>query len=83
MTTFRLYTYDVWGNAKDGFDVNDVWRTDTLIEVDEDTSDRAINRRLNARGIEWSMAESYETGTTIWGYSKKYGNPICELRSED
>ena len=24
-TTWELHTYDVWGNARDGYDVNDVW----------------------------------------------------------
>ena len=25
MITANIYTYDVWGNAEDGFDVNDVY----------------------------------------------------------
>jgi len=83
MAKFRLYIYDVCGNPKDGFDVNDIWRTDTAIEVNDDTSDRAINRRLNAKGITWSASEAYESGTTIWGYSKKHGNAVGELRSID
>lgn len=27
METWRIYTYDVWGNAIDGYDVNDIFRT--------------------------------------------------------
>lgn len=33
---FRVYTLDVWGNHKDGFDVNQIHRTFTTIWIPED-----------------------------------------------
>lgn len=30
---WRMYTYDVWGNARDGFEVNNVFRTGHVIEI--------------------------------------------------
>ena len=72
---YQLYTYDLWGNAKDGFEVNDVYRSSTIIDVQEDTSDLAINRRIQGRGIVWDG----EHGYTLYGASKT-GKPICELR---
>jgi hypothetical protein len=74
---YRLYTYDLLGNAKDGFEVNDVYRTSTVIEVQDDTSDRAINRRIGGRGIVWDG----EAGYTLYGETKT-GKPVCELRAE-
>jgi hypothetical protein len=41
-TTYQVITYDVWGNAREGFEVNAAYTTDTYIEVSESTSDRAI-----------------------------------------
>lgn len=29
-TTWKLRTYDVWGNAKDGYEVNDVYPAGTV-----------------------------------------------------
>jgi hypothetical protein len=33
MTKWRLYSYDVWGNAKDGYEVNDVFRTNEIVSL--------------------------------------------------
>ena len=30
LKTFDVYTYDVWGNARDGFDVNDRYKSGTV-----------------------------------------------------
>lgn len=32
---FNVAELDVWGNAKDGYDVNNVYRTDRYIEVND------------------------------------------------
>lgn len=73
---YQLYTYDLWGNSKDGFEVNDVYRQSTIIDVEESTSDRAINRRLSAHGVIWDG----EHGYTLYGVAKRDGRPIAELR---
>jgi len=74
---YKLYTYDVWGNARDGFQVNDVYPQPTTIEVSEYTSDRAINRRLGFNGLEWDGEPGYVLYATI----KRNGCPACELRA--
>ena len=74
---YQLYTYDLWGNARDGFTVNDVYRQSDIINVDENTSDRAINRRLGIHGVKWDG----EHGYVLYGVSaRNEGKPICELR---
>jgi hypothetical protein len=42
---WRLYTYDVWGNAQDGYEVNDVYPKQTL-EIDGDTDSQRQRRPL-------------------------------------
>jgi len=74
---YQLYTYEIWGNSRDGYQVNDVYRQSVIIEVDETTSDRAINRRLSAQGVVWDG----EFGYTLYGSAKRDGRPVCELRA--
>jgi hypothetical protein len=74
---YRLYTYDVWGNARDGFEVNDVYATSTHIELMEESTDYQINRLLGGRGIKWEG----EYGYTLYGKNKRNGRPIAELRA--
>lgn len=75
-TTYQVISYDVWGNSRDGFEVNAAYTTNTYIEVSESTSDRAINRRLGVRGISWDGDER-----TLYGTVKRNGMPALELRA--
>lgn len=79
MQKYRLYIYEVWGNARDGFEVNDVWRTDTVIEIAESTTDYQINRKLGARNCAWDG----EWGYTLYATNKRNGRPEGELRKID
>ena len=75
---YRLYTYDLWGNARDGYDVNDVYRTGVVIELPDDASDYLINRRLGERGITWDG----EPGYVLYGNSSRDpSKPVAELRA--
>ena len=76
---YEVITYDVWGNARDGFEVNQAFTTGHYIEVSEETSDMAINRRLGIRGVEWDG----EPGYVLYGTLKRNGKPALELRAED
>lgn len=76
-TTYQVIIYDVWGNARDGFEVNSAYTTNNYIELSESTSDRAINRRLSVRGIIWEG----EQGHTLYGTIKRNGMPALELRA--
>lgn len=33
MPNWRVYSYDVWGNAKEGYDINNVFRTNEIIPI--------------------------------------------------
>ena len=74
---YKVISYDIWGNARDGFEVNQAFYTGDTVEVSDDTSDRAINRRLGIQGVEWDG----EPGYTLYGTIKRNGCPALELRS--
>ncbi len=71
---YRLCTYDLWGNAREGWEVNAVYRTNTIIEIDETTTDRAINRRLGIKGAVYSGEFGYQQFAV-----NKNGKPLFEL----
>src|SRR5947209_18704692 len=65
---YSLWSYDVWGNAKDGFEVNDRFRcgivvikckktihnAGTLHEfVSYDPTDMQLSRAAGVRGVKW------------------------------
>lgn len=90
--TYEVCRYDVWGNARDGWDVNDVWRTGEKIHVTckrerhnagtaQEFStyvptDRQLNRALGARGLVWDG----ETEHTLFATHSRSGKPVGELR---
>ena len=83
---FRLYDYDVWGNEKDGFNVNDVFKTSTTVELNEKMSDRQI---VNALKKEWVIKKGVQfRSIDIDGdfeyalYFDYKGRPEFELRRE-
>ena len=73
---YRVVKYDVWGNAKDGWEVNDKFATSVYVELDGDESDYTINRRLSVQGITWEGEEG-----TLYG-SLQNGKPVMELWRE-
>lgn len=53
MNTWRWYEYDTWGNKKDGYEVNQVFRTSIYVDFPEAVlnSDEAIKRHLKKNGF--------------------------------
>lgn len=50
MSCYRMYVYDVWGNARDGYEVNELFRTETVIDLETDVNDELI-RKLKKEGL--------------------------------
>lgn len=87
---YSLWSYDVWGNARDGFEVNDRFRCGTVTIkckatvynqgtsqefISFDPTDRQLSRAAGVHGVEWE-------GITDEGFhatAKSNGKPICEL----
>tara|TARA_R110000803_G_scaffold112424_3_gene180786 strand:- start:545 stop:775 length:231 start_codon:yes stop_codon:yes gene_type:complete len=74
----QVISYDIWGNAKDGFEVNQAFTTGRYIEASDIDSDMAINRRLGIRGVTWEGEAEYG----LYGTLKRNGMPALELRPE-
>jgi hypothetical protein len=75
-----LYTYDVWGNARDGFDVNNVFRS-CSVQLPPDATDNQILRAVGASRceIDYSQCET----ETIYIRVKRNGKPAGELRRRE
>ena len=73
--TYEIISYDVWGNSRDGWTVNQAFHTGRYVEIPEYATDRLINRRVGARGVVWSGEFPY----SLYGENKS-GKPILELR---
>jgi hypothetical protein len=86
---YSKYTYDVWGNAKEGYEVNDrraagemrirckkeVLNKGTPHEfIKYDPTDLQLALASNEKGVEWDGESDY----TLYGNRKRDGKPICE-----
>ena len=74
---YELITYDLWGNWRDGWQVNDAFRTGIIIELinPDIASNRLINRKLQAQGVLWEGDPEF----ALCGVNKS-GKPIAQLR---
>lgn len=48
---WEVIDYDVWGNAKEGFEINDMFRTGTYVMISEDMTDEKIIEALRRQGV--------------------------------
>jgi len=84
--TYRWYEYDVWGNRRDGYQVNDVFRTPEVYMVDPDWSDPELIRELRKqnffkKGVRSNLIEIDGDEEKI--YFDYKGRPEGELRREE
>jgi hypothetical protein len=86
---FEIINYDVWGNPTDGFEVNDSYRTDLFINIEESDTDKEILKKLKEVGFLKNTAKfkcfeiegEHEYTLYINHVSAKNGlYPFCELR---
>lgn len=86
MNNYRLYSYDVWGNSRDGYEVNNVFRTGGVYELDDAWTDLQIIKELKKQGaIRKSVKNSLVRIDGEFEYSLyfEYRNkPEFELRKE-
>jgi hypothetical protein len=83
MATWSVWSYDVWGNKRDGYDVNDRSRI-TRIEGPDDPSDKQalrmakdgglLNPGVRLKSLDLDGDEGYITFT-----ARRNGFPIGEL----
>ena len=51
MRKYQIATLDVWGNEKDGFEVNNVYKTSDSILLKEDFSNKDVMKALKKEGF--------------------------------
>lgn len=86
MKRYRLYDYDVWGNEEDGWEVNDVFKTDNIAALNPKWSDKEIIKALKTQSI--IVSEVDEKKVEIEGdedrlYFSYKGRPEFEMRLEE
>ena len=90
----KLYDYDVWGNDKDGYEVNDIYAAlvgydlfhaeNVYIDVLESDTDKQIVQKL--KKSTWMKKTVKDSKVDIEGemeyglYLNYCGKPACELR---
>ena len=93
-THWEVWSYDVWGNSKDGYDVNDRYKDHEDYEISCKVeianpgtirsfehctlSDYAIRQALSIK--KWIKIDTDGDDVTIYVNASKNGYPIGELR---
>ena len=75
---YQGYTYDVWGNEEDGYEVNNVSYTGEDFDIPEDATDAEIVRCIN--GLNITVDPGIGDEETLYLISTIDGKPIGELR---
>ena len=90
MLNYQIISYDVWGNNRDGYEVNDCRYTPYKIELPDDFTDKQLKRALYDSGyasrgimnakisIEGEAPYSIYVNLTAIRHGGYY--PYCELR---
>jgi hypothetical protein len=88
--TYTLWTYDVWGNARDGFQVNDRFKSGRVSIrcaakvynagkpgefLAYEPTDLQLSRAAGVKGCEWDG----ESDGVLYATQKSNGKPVCEL----
>ena len=82
-STYRLYTYDLWGNSEDGYEVNDVASTGLTYDIpDEAKDDEILAIVFEGDKGSFEINGNYCGGDTIYIDSVEDGAPMYELRKE-
>lgn len=88
MNKYTLVNYfDVWGNAKDGYEVNNLCKEETGITITDDASEKDILNYLVLIGfLATSDMRKVRIDTTDWDmmeiYAVKDNYPLGSLRRE-
>jgi len=71
--SFRLITYGVWGNYKDGYEVNDCSKTGITLLLDDQCTKEDVVKGLKEKGF-FSKRMRFSSVDLSWGHEH-----VCEL----
>lgn len=90
---YRIVSLDVWGNKKDGYEINAAYNTDNFIDIEENDTAKDIKQKLfnidylSKTGMRMKIEESDLSDQRVIYLvltAKKYGNmPFIELHLKD
>lgn len=80
-TQYRLYTYDVWGNQNDGWEVNQIFKSVWWIPSDIKDDEEITKHVEDIMGVEIEIDQNCSDDNVIY-FSTEQGEPVCELRLE-
>lgn len=86
MSTYRLISYDVWGNEKDGYEVNQAFYTDERYTLESDWTNEQVIKALRKQGClkKYIRTRCIEIdGDDKTMYFNYKGRPEFELRMEE
>ena len=83
---YRVYDYELWGNEKDGYTVNNSYRTEEIVELEQNISNSELIQVLKKKGV--IKKYSRNSSINLYGdeeviYIDYKGNPSFELRKEN
>lgn len=78
--TYELVSYDVWGNAEDGWEVNQSFRTGTTIRVPKGASDKKFLSVAGIDGRSYEVDNAISDEQTVYVTRKRDGMPDHEWR---
>ena len=83
VSTYRLYSYDLWGNSEDGYEVNDVASTGLTYDIpDQASDDEILSIVFEGDKGSFEVNGNYCCSNTIYIDSVEEGAPAYELRKE-
>lgn len=82
---YEVFSLDVWGNAEDGFEVNDLFRIDTIELPEAATDDQILaaleeSGNINAGSSPLANVDDPGDGDLITIEQKSDGRPVLQLR---
>lgn len=91
MKTYKIYSLDVWGNNRDGYEVNDLCFSGLTIELSDNFTDKELIKAMKEVGFINTKCQfksfqiDGEDSTLYIQYntSKVFSMPIAELRLVD
>ena len=82
---YRVYDYELWGNEKDGYTVNNSYRTEEIVELEQNISNSELIQVLKKKGV----IKKYSRNSSIYLYGDEEViyidykfSPSFELRKE-
>lgn len=86
-TVYTVHGLDVWGNAREGFEVNDVYPSQGTVTIYDDATTMEIVQSLKREGfidpkIRFASVDvDGEPGYSLYIGEARTGKPVYELRS--